>query len=167
MEEIMKNPWLYIGCGIAFLTVVSYAIYRRLFVSGDKSDEDGDNTSPNQFRCSQKKHIETLSYEFLVEEVKMMITQIDASKIKSDSVLSMAVTPNKLALQFVTQPNSGEWLGDIELTEEEKQKMVILSIKDTDNVLLSEILVASEVMDNYYDFVPDDKIYIKKIKFRK
>ena len=58
-------------------------------------------------------------------------------------------------------------MGDIELTEEEKQKMVILSIKDTDNVLLSEILVASEVMDNYYDFVPDDKIYIKKIKFRK
>lgn len=163
MEEIMKSLWLYIGCGIAVLTVASCVIYRRFLVPGG----DGDNTQLNQFGCNQKKHIETLSYEFLVKEAKMVINQIDTSKIKSDSVLSMAVIPNKLALQFISQPNSGEWLGKIELTEEEKQKMVILSIRDTDKVLFSEILVASEVMDNYYDFVPDDKIYIKKIKFRK
>lgn len=167
MEEIMKNPWFYIGCGIAFVTLASCVIYRHLFASEDISDEEGGDDTQNQVGCYQKKHIEALSYEFLVEEAKMLITKIDESKIKSDSVLSMAVTPNKLALQFISQPKSIEWLGNIELTEEEKRKMIILSINDTDKVLLSEILIANEVVDNYYDFVPMDKLYIKKIKFRK
>lgn len=166
MEEIMKNSWLYVGGGIALVTAASYIIYKRLFGPNDNPDGDGINPS-NQVGRNQKKHIETLSYEFLIEEAKMMITKIDASEIKNDSVLSMVVVPNKLALQFLSQSNSGAWLENIELTEEEKQKMVVLSIKDTDNVFLSEILIANEILDNYYDFVSEDKIYIKKFKFRK
>lgn len=166
MEEIMKNTWLYVGGGIALVTAASYIIYKRLLGHGDNSDGDGIKP-PKQGGRNQKKRIETLSYEFLIEEAKMMITKIDASEIKNDSVLSMVVVPNKLALQFLSQFNSGAWLENIELTEEEKQKMVVLSIKDTDNVFLSEILIANEILDNYYDFVPEDKIYVKKFKFRK
>lgn len=156
----MKNSWFYVGVSIAFVCAASYIIYKRFFGA------DNGNAPSDPVRCNRKKHIESLSYEFIVEEAKMIVSKIESSEINS-SVLSIAVTPNKLALHFFSQPNSIEWLGDIELTEEEKQKMVILSIMDTDKALFSEILIADRVMDDYYDFVPEDKIYIKKIALKK
>ena len=39
MEEIMKNIWLYIGGGIAFVCATSYIIYRR-FYKGDNNGKD-------------------------------------------------------------------------------------------------------------------------------
>ena len=97
----------------------------------------------------------------------MMVSKLGPTKINDNSVLSLAVVPNKLVLQFLSQPNSQEWLGDIEVTEDEKQRMVILSIKDTDKMLLSEILIADRITDDFYDFVPNDKIYVKKIVLKK
>lgn len=161
MEEIMKNIWLYIGGGIAFVCATSYIIYRRFY----KGDNNGNNTS-NRTDKIIKKHIDALSYEFLVEEAKAMVSKIE-SDINADSVLTMAVTPNKLALQFLSQSNSSEWLGNIKVTEDEKQNLVILSIRDTDKILISEILISDRILDDYYDFVPDDKIYLKQIVLKK
>lgn len=161
MEDIMKNIWFYVGGGIAFVCAASYIIYKRFF----KPDNSGGVIS-NLKDQVLKKHIDVLSYEFIVEEAKAMVSKIE-SDINDDSVLSMAVTPNKLALQFLSQSNSVEWLGNITITEEEKHNLIILSIKDTDKVLLSEILIADRILDDYYDFVPDDKIYIKKIALKK
>ena len=95
-----------------------------------------------------------------------MVSKIE-SDINADSVLTMAVTPNKLALQFLSQSNSSEWLGNIKVTEDEKQNLVILSIRDTDKILISEILISDRILEDYYDFVPDDKIYIKQIVLKK
>ena len=161
MEEIMKNIWLYIGGGIAFVCATSYIISTRFY----KGDNNGNNTS-NRTDKILKKHIDALSYEFLVEEAKAMVSKIE-SHIHPDSVLTMAVTPNKLALQFLSQSNSSEWLGNIKVTEDEKQNLVILSIRDTNKVLISEILISDRILDDYYDFVPDDKIYIKQIVLKK
>lgn len=162
MEEFMKNPWFYIGGGIAFVCAASYIFYKRFF---NVVIVEKDPASP--IKCDLKKHIESLSYEYLVEEAKMMVSKLGPTKINDNSVLSLAVVPNKLALQFLAQPNSQEWLGDIEVTEDEKQRMVILSIKDTDKMLLSEILIADWITDDFYDFVPNDKIYVKKIVLKK
>lgn len=161
MEDIMKNIWFYVGGGIAFVCAASYIIYKRFFKQGNSGGVISDLKDQ-----VLKKHIDVLSYEFIVEEAKAMVSKID-SDINDDSVLSMAVTPNKLALQFLSQSNSAEWLGNIKITEEEKHSLMILSIKDTDKVLLSEILIADRILDDYYDFVPDDKIYIKKIALKK
>ena len=157
----MKNIWLYIGGGIAFVCATSYIISRRFY----KGDNNGNNTS-NRTDKILKKHIDALSYEFLVEEAKAMVSKIE-SDINADSVLTMAVTPNKLALQFLSQSNSSEWLGNIKVTEDEKQNLVILSIRDTDKILISEILISDRILEDYYDFVPDDKIYIKQIVLKK
>lgn len=159
MEEIMKNSWLYIGGGIAFVITAGYFIYKR--IGGDPIDPT------NPIGCIPKKHIESLSYEFIIEEAKNMVSELDEEVVNDDSVLNLAVIPNKLALQFISLPNSKKWLKNTELTEEEKQNMVILSIKDREKELLSEILIANKVMDDYYDFVSEDKIYIKKITVRK
>lgn len=156
MEEIMKNSWLYIGGGIAFVITAGYFIYKRI-----------GGGSINPIGCIPKKYIESLSYEFIIEEAKNMVFELDEAVIDNDSVLNLAVIPNKLALQFISLPNSRKWLRNTELTEEEKQNMVILSIKDREKELLSEILIANKVMDDYYDFVSEDKIYIKKITLRK
>lgn len=161
MEDIMKNLWFYVGGGIAFVCAASYIIYKRFF----KPYNSGGVISNFKDQVL-KKHIDVLSYESIVEEAKSMVSKIE-SDINDDSVLSMAVTPNKLALHFLSQSNSAEWLGNIKITEEEKHNLVILSIKDTDKVLISEILIADRILDDYYDFVPDDKIYIKKIALKK
>ncbi|MEI3469820.1 MAG: hypothetical protein V8Q76_14765 [Bacteroides intestinalis] len=96
-----------------------------------------------------------------------MMQNIDLSQIQEGKVLSMAVTPNKLSQQFFQMPKTKALLKALKITEDEKAKMVILSINAAEKTLVSEVIIADIVTDDYYDFVPDDKIYIKKISIAK
>ena len=164
MEEIMKNTLFYIGGAIAFSIAVGYIIYKQVVKTNGDNNVSSEDNDTDGFK---KKYIKTLSYELLVKEVKSMMQNIDLSQIQEGKVLSMAVTPNKLSQQFFQMPHTKALLKALKITEDEKAKMVILSINAAEKTLVSEVIIADIVTDDYYDFVPDDKIYIKKISIAK
>lgn len=165
MEEIMKNPWIYIGGGIAFVIAIGYFLYKQL--GGVNDGPDSDETVKGDFLI---KRIEALSYEFLIGEVKELIRSLDLSGIDKDAILSMSIVPNKLAQEFIESDAFKKTYSHIEISESEKGKMVILSIVQSDKILgqsdktlISEFLIPKYIKDDYHDVVEEDKIYIRKI----
>ena len=150
----MKNSFFYIGGGVAIIIIVAYLIYKNI------------NRNIGETKLFSKKCIDIMSYEYLITETKALLKQLDSTKL-DNQMLSMNVIPNKLALQFFEMAKEKQLAEKINFTEEEKAKMVILCINSANNVLIGEVLIADKITEDFYDFVPEDKIYIKKISISK
>lgn len=169
----MKYTWLYIAAGAAIFAVligVAVKYYKKQKdESGDTDIAPVDDTPPpdnqdtNQFT---KKYIATLSYKTLVDEARELVSKLDISQSGSDCIVTMNVLPNKLANDFFNTNKETGAFDYLNLTKDEEDKMVIFSIIQDNKPLVTEVLIPAHINDDYYDVVPEDKIYVKKITLK-
>ena len=112
----------------------------------------------------KKVSVKELSYEWLLEEAKKMVMDLVSTIDLKGRLLHLSVLPNQLAKNFCSSKEGMHFLKKINLTEEEMEKMIILSIHDDQHVLSTEIIITEEFCDDYYDYIQKDKAYIKRMK---
>lgn len=153
MEEIMKNinesVW-WIAAGIAVVSAV-IVVAHRIRIG-----------SPSQVK---KVAIKELSYEWLLEEAKKMTNDLASKESFQNRLLHLSVLPNQLARDFYASQEGGILFKNMGLTEDEMTKMIILSIHDDQQHVLScEVIIAEEFCEDYYDYIQKDRVYMKGIK---
>lgn len=150
MEEFMKSPFAIIGSTLCLIAAAFFVYYNN-----KKKNKDKRNVN------TILKRIDVLSYEYIIEESKQLLTECSYNKEKR---LALSVVPNGKAVEFYNSREGKLFFSSMELSIEDVSKMVLLSIMENDEILTTEIIVPNVTTSDYSDFVHRDKIYIKKIK---
>lgn len=152
MEEFMKSPFWTIGSTICVIVVAAIVYFKYKKNKTIKEDTNDD---------VKIKRIKALSYEYIIDESKQLLKDLS---FNGDENLSLSVVPNMKAVEFYNSSEGKHFFSSKELSNEERNKMILLSIMQNNKILITEIIVPEEINADYYDFVPKDKIYVKKIK---
>lgn len=149
----MKSPFAIIGSTLCLIAAAYFVYYNNKKKKKANKDRGNVNTT--------LKRIDVLSYEYIIEESKLLLKECSYNKEKK---LALSVVPNGKAVEFYNSPKGKLFFSSMELSIEDVSKMVLLSIMENDEILTTEIIVPNEITSDYFDFVHKDKIYIKKIK---
>lgn len=115
----------------------------------------------------EKEPIEKLSYEYIVKAVDKVLSS-EENKVGQGHNVKLMVMPNKIAQEYYdfTKNQGQPFFTKEEMTEEEKGKMVVALVTTSDNlkdIQWGKIYIPNELADDFYDFIPCDKLYMRPI----
>ena len=112
--------------------------------------------------------IDRLSYEYIIKLVEKVM-QSDETKGKLNENAKLMVMPNIIALDYYnfTKSQGKPFFTEKELSEDERNKMVVVLITTSDNlkdIIWGKIFIPHELADDFHDFIPSDKLYMRPIE---
>lgn len=115
----------------------------------------------------QLEPIDMLSYEYIIKAVDKAMKN-EETKVGQEGNVKLMVMPNKIAQEYYdfTKTQGQPFFTEEEMTEDEKGKMVVVLVTTSDNlkdILWGKIFIPNKLAEDFYDFVPDDKLYVRPI----
>ena len=163
---MIKTIALGVG-GLAAIGVFAYATRKWWLplVYGSEREDEQSLTDIPQFEIEP---IDRLSYEYIIKLVEKVM-QSDETKGKLNGNAKLMVMPNIIALDYYifTKSKGQPFFTKKELTEDEKSKMIVVLITTSDNLkdsVWGKIFVPNELSDDFHDFIPNDKLYMRPIE---
>lgn len=153
--------------GLAAIGVLAYTTrkwWMPLILNPQTNETE---TSKKLYPQIEKEIIERLSYEHIIKRVENAILNGEA-KGKNTGKATMMVMPNKIAKEYydLTISQGNPFFIEEEMTDEEKDKMVVVLITNSDNkseIMWGRVFIPNVLTDDFHDFIPSDKLYMKSI----
>ena len=115
----------------------------------------------------KKELIDKLSYEYIIKCAHGVLSNSESNALKTGDAKLM-VMPNKVAqdyYRFTQRQGQPFFIGE-KLTDIETAKMVVVLVStsdSTEDIIWGRVFVPNELTEDFSDFIPDDKMYIRPI----
>ena len=152
----------------AVIGLSAYAIWKWRQANHPVPEEKSKNPPQPSYKY-EKVLLEKLSYEHIIKCVEQELQKED---VKVGDNANLIVLPNKMAQECFdfAQSQGKPFITEEELTDDDRSKMVMVFITtSSDNmkdIVWGKVFVPNELADDFEDFVPSDKIYMRPIRVK-
>lgn len=109
------------------------------------------------------KHISLLSYEWILNTATAIIR---TSNLGQDVEVSLRVLPNLVAKDFFSTADGQVIFEALKLDEKQLNRVIIIMFSGQSVQLTPIVVTYDDLAEDFNDFIPKDKIYVKKIRVK-
>lgn len=155
----MSNMFLKGGIIVGVLLAAVY-VFRRFVSTTAESDSNEEADDKDDLNIER---VQSLSYELILSQSRSLISSWN---LADSTCLSLGIMPQSLSIEYLKNLQS-KTSQKVDPSLLSGNVVVTYIQRDTDKKVLDmKVYVAESIANDFNDFVPSDKIYLKKIKIK-